>query len=231
VSTAAESRAEVAKLARVLGLEDVDYLLDVPAGELRDYREAVTDLMHDGDGAMLQRAASAARLLPPRTAARIAEGTLGSLISARLTGLLDPGRAGEVSRYLSIDFLAQLAAELDPRRAVQVVGATDPERVLEVALVMAAHEEYVAMGRFVGYLDDRTLAACIERLGDEEVLRVAFVMEGKERLERIVELVGLERTRRMLGAADLQGLGEEARDLLDHLSPGQRRRLSGQPAR
>jgi len=87
------------------------------------------------------------------------------------------------------------------------------------------------MGRFVAYLDDETLAACIERLGDEEVLRVAFVMEGKERLERIIELVGLERMRRMLGDAELRGLGEEARDLLEHLSPGQRRRLSGQPGR
>jgi len=231
VSVAAESRAEVAKLARVLGLEDLDYLHDVPADELRDYREAITDLIYDWDRAMLQRAASAARLLPPRTAAKIAEGTLGSVISARLTGLLDPRRAGEVSRHLSIEFLAQLAAELDPRRAVQVVIATEPERVLEVALVMAAREEYVAMGRFVGYLDDETLAACIERLSDEEVLRVTFVMEGKERLERIVELVDLKRMRRMLGTADLQGLGEEAHDLLDHLSPGQRRRLSGQPAR
>ncbi|HYB23244.1 MAG TPA: hypothetical protein VED41_05570, partial [Solirubrobacteraceae bacterium] len=169
MSAAGESRAEVAKLARVLGLEDLDYLLDVPAEELRAYREAITELIYDVDGAMLQRAAGAARLLPPRTAARIAEDTLGSLISARLTGLLDPRRAGEVSRHLSIEFLARLAAELDPRRAVQVVSATEPERMLEVALVMAAREEYVAMGRFVAYVGDETLAVCLKRLGDEEL--------------------------------------------------------------
>ena len=81
------------------------------------------------------------------------------------------------------------------------------------------------MGRFVAYLDDETLAACIERLGDEEVLRVAFVMEGKQWLERIVALAGLERMRRMLRDADSRGLGQEARDLLDHLTTGRRRRL------
>jgi hypothetical protein len=52
VSAGSETRSEIVKLARVLGLRDageLDYLREVPASELRGYREAVTDVMYDDD--------------------------------------------------------------------------------------------------------------------------------------------------------------------------------------
>jgi len=233
MSAATESRAEATKLARLLGLDgpaSLKYVHGVPASELRDYRAAVTELLHD-DQALLQRAADAARLLPAHTLATVGEHALGPLICARLTGLLDPGRAVDISGHFSIDFLAQLSAELDPRRAVDVVTSMPGERVVEIAVAMAAAGEHVAMGRFVAHLDDATLAGCVEELTDEDMLRIAFVLEGKERLDHVFELVGLKRTRRMLDGAESIGLSEEALDLRDHLAARQhkqpRRRTGG----
>lgn len=228
MSASSDSRAEVAKLARLLGLdgpESLGYLQTVPAPQLRDYREAVTELLYDDDRALLRRVADAGRLLPANTLATIGERALGPLICARLTGLLAPQRAVEISQHFSIEFVAQLAAELDPRRAVEVVTALPSDRVVEVALAMAATGEYVAMGRFVGFLDREALAACIEGLSDEDLLRVAFLLERKERLEEIVGLVGLGRARRMLEIAESTGLDEEARDLVDHLTARRRKQL------
>jgi hypothetical protein len=228
MSAATESRAEAAKLARLLGLdgpESLTYVHQVPASELRDYREAVTELLYDDDQALLQRTADAARLLPAHTLATMGEHALGPLICARLTGLLDPDRAVEISGHFSIDFLAQLSAELDPRRAVDVVTSMPGDRVLEIAVAMAAAGEHVAMGRFVAHLDEGTLAGCIEELTDEDLLRIAFVLEGKERLDEVFELVGLERTQRLLDGAESMGLGEEALDLRDHLNARQRKQL------
>jgi hypothetical protein len=228
VSAVTDSRAEAAKLARLLGLDGPDLLAcvqQVPASELRDYREAVTELLYEDDRALLQRAADAGRLLPAHTLATVGERALGPCICARLTGLLAPDRAAEASRHFSIEFLAQLAAELDPRRAADVVRSLSPDRVLDIAVVMAARGEHVAMGRFVAHLDDDALTACIEELTDEDLLRVAFVLEDKERLEEVFELVGLERTQRMLDGAESMGLGDEALDLFDHLNTRQRKRL------
>lgn len=235
MSAAGESRAEATKLARLLGLdgpESLAFAQQVPAPELRDYRDAVTELLYDDDRALLQRAADAARLLPAQTLAAIGERSLGSLICARLTGLLDSDRAVEIARHFSVDFLAQLAAELDPRRAVDVVTSMPPELVLKIAAAMVARGEHVPMGRFVAHLDDDTLAACIERLTDEDLLRIGFVLEGKERISQIFELLGRERSQRILDGAESMGLGEEALDLLDHLDPRQRkqlRRRAGRP--
>lgn len=234
MSAATESRAEATKLARLLGLdgpESLAYVHGVPASELRDYRAAVTELLHDDDQALLARTADAARLLPAHTLATIGEHTLGPLICARLTGLLDPHRAVDISGHFSLDFLAQLSAELDPRRAVDVVTSMPGNRVLEIAVAMAAAGEHVAMGRFVAHLDDATLVGCIEELTDEDMLRIVFVLEGKQRLDHVLELVGLERTQRMLDGAESIGLSEEALDLRDHLASRQhkqpRRRTGG----
>ena len=228
MSAATDSRAERMKLARLLGLDGPDALAcvrGVPAGELRAYRYAVTDVLFDDGRATLERTAEAARLLPAATLARIGERALGPLICARLTALLDPARAAEIARHFPVEFLADLAAELDPRRVVDVVLATPPERVRAIALAMAARGEHVAMGRFVGYLDRETLAACVRELADADVLRVAFVLEDYGRLEEIVEIAGLARTRRMLAAAPSEGLEEETRGLLGHLGAAGRRRL------
>ncbi len=220
MSRQSESRAETAKLGRLLGVEDLQalaFLLAVPAPELRDYREAITDLLYDDDQELLQRTADAARMLPARTLASIGESALGPLICARLTGLLDPNRAVEISSHFTIGFLAQLAAELDPRRAVEVVTAIATDTLVAVSAAMAANGEHVAMGRFVAYLDDATLGLCVEALSDEDLLQVAFVMEGEERLTSVFAMVGAARTKRILAAAHANGLDEEARHVAARL--------------
>ena len=220
MSRASESRAETIKLARLLGVEDrsaLAFLLPVPASELRDYRKAVTDLLYDEDQELLQRTADASRLLPARTAAVIAERALGPLISARLTSLLDPRRAIEISDHFTVDFIARLSAELDPRRAAEVVTGITTDTVVAVSVAMAANDEHVAMGRFVAYLDDDALSRCVEALGNEDLLRVAFVMEGDERLAAVFEMIGAERTARMLAEAHVSGLLEEAGHVLGRL--------------
>ena len=228
MSAATDSRAELVKLARLLGLEGPASLTGMrraPAGELRAYREAVTELLYDDELALLERLADAAPLLPARTLATIGERALGPLICARMTGLLEVDRAAEIARHFAIDFLARVAAELDPRRAVDVVTSTPPDRARALSLALAARGEHVAMGRFVAYLDRRTLAACIAALTDGDVLRVTFVLEGKERVAEIVDLIGPQRTRSMLEAAEELGLAEEALDLLDHLDSRRRSQL------
>ncbi len=221
MSRKSESRAETVKLGRLLGVEDPEglaFLLSVPARELRAYREAVTDLLYDDDLELLQRTADAARLLPARTLAAIGERALGPLVCARLTGLLDPRRAMEISDHFTVDFLALLAAELDPRHAVELVTAIATDTVVAVSVAMAANGEHIAMGRFVAYLDEQALSLCVEALSDDDLMRVAFVMEGEERLPSVFEMIGAERTERMLAAAHRSGLAEEAKHVAGRLN-------------
>ncbi len=212
-----ESRAEAAKLGRLLGTTEPDalaFVRDVPAGELSRYREQMTDVLFDGDRPAFQRVADAARLVPSRTAAHIGEHVLGPLICARVTGLVEPERAAEIAQHFSIDFLAELAAELDPRRAAAVIATCSPATVGGVAAAMAACGEHVAMGRFVGHLDRAALVECIARLQDADLVRVAAVLDGGAQLDVLLGLVGEERAERLVECAEALGLGEEAAQLL-----------------
>jgi predicted pyridoxine 5'-phosphate oxidase superfamily flavin-nucleotide-binding protein len=221
------SRAEVQKLAR-LDLDERETLENlslVPARELRAYREAVVELLYEDSAPVLKRAADAARLLPARLLATIGQRALGPLTCARLTGLIDPERAAEIAEHFSTEFLAQLAAELDPRSAVAVVAAMPTERVPEIAAAMAAQGEQVAMGRFVTHLDDETLAACIERMSDVDVLRVAFLSEGKAPHARLFDVAGAQRMRCVLSAASGAGLEDLAVYMREQLGVRRRKLL------
>jgi len=143
-------------------------------------------------------------------------------VSARLAGLLEPARAVEVASRLSTPFLAEIAVELDPRRANAVIANISPRQIAAVTGELVARREYVTMGRYVGHLGDDALAAALEAMDDASLLQVAFVLEDKRRLERLVEALPEPRLAGIVHAAAAGDLWVEAMDLLNHVSESQR---------
>jgi hypothetical protein len=223
------ARAEVLKLARLLNVppEELDYLAGCTAADLATVREQVTDALFDGDRHRLRRIADAGRIVPLPVMAAIGEKAFGPLLCARLTGLLEPGRAAAVGSRLPAPFLADVACELDPRRATEVITRMPAELLTTVARILGERGEAVPMGRFVGFLDDDVLVACTSQIGDAELLRTAFVLEGKDRLDRVIELLPDSRLARVLDVLPQTGLWVEALDLLAHLGDDQLARLAG----
>jgi hypothetical protein len=73
------------------------------------------------------------------------------------------------------------------------------------------------MGRFVGHLGDEALRASIATLDDATLVRTAFVLEERERLDALADLVGEDRIAGLAEVAERDGLWPEALDLLTHL--------------
>lgn len=220
MSVALERRAEVIKLARVLATdpEEIAYLERATPEDLRALREQATDALFEGDRDRLFKLALASRIIPSPIGAKIAHWALGPLLSARVTGLLDPSKAVDLAKRLPAGFLADVAIDLDPRRAREVIERLPAEQVAEIAGELARRDEEVTMGRFVGYLDDEALGAAMAKIDDGSLLRTAFVMEDKDRLDDVLSLLPQERLAGVMHAADRDGLWAEALDLLDHMS-------------
>ena len=225
-----ESRAEILKLARVLGVEPerLAYLARVDPGDLRAFREQVTDTLFDANIAVLQRMALAARLLPGGVLAKIAEKVFGPLLCARIAGVVDVARGVDVAKRLHPRFLAEVAAELDPRRASAIITRIPLDTVLAVAAELTRREDWITLGRFVGHLPDPTVRRALEGIGDPGLLRIAFVLDDKSRVEHVVALLPAHRLGRLLttAAAD-EDLWTPALDLLTHL--GEARRATLEP--
>lgn len=186
------TEAEILKLARLLSLApgELSYLERVPPEDLRILREQITETLFSAHEAVLRRLAVASRLLPVGLVASLGQGTFGPMLSARIAGLLEPERAVEIAQQMSAEFLAEVAIELDPRRASAVIAGISPGRILEITRELARREEYVTMGRFVSHLSDDALAAALTALDDESLAQTAFVLEDGDqdgRLERLLE--------------------------------------------
>ncbi|WP_370970961.1 hypothetical protein [Amycolatopsis sp. cg9] len=223
------SRAEILKLARVLDVEHerLAYLARVAPDDLKAFREQVTDTLFDANSAVLQRMALAARLLPGAVLAKIAEKVFGPLLCARIAGLVDVSRGVDVAKRLHPRFLAEVAADLDPRRASAIISRIPLDTVLAVAAELARREDWITLGRFVGHLPDGTVRRALEHVDDPGLLRIAFVLDEKHRIDHVVGLLPAHRLGRLITAAGTdEDLWDPALDLLSHLSDARRATLA-----
>ena len=223
----AAARAEAAKLARVLGTVPgrLAFLERADPAAVEALRDQVVDLLFEADGG-LERAAAANRLLPTQLLAVIGRKAFGPLLCARLSGLIEPARAVAIAAHMPTDFLAELAAEMDPRRARDVVARIPAGQIVDCAVLMAQAGEFVAMGRFVGHLPEESLRATIAELDDETLLRVAFVLDDRSRLDHLVGMLGDDRLAGIVRVAAGMRLVDEADLLVDSLGPANSRRLA-----
>lgn len=228
MSAALEAKVEIAKLARLLGTdpEGLGYLEKVGPEGLKSVRIAATDLLFDGDRAMMSRLAAGAKVLPATVLATIAEKVFGPLLCARIAGYIEPSKAVEVASKLPPRFLADVAIEIDPRKASAVIGRIPPKQAAAVAAILSAEDEFVTMGRFLGHLTDPAIAACLEVIADDKLLPTAFVLEDKARLDPVMGMLSDERAANVAVHAAEAGHWVEALDLAEHVSEEQAGRLA-----
>lgn len=219
-----EARSEVLKLARVLSVEEgeIEFLRGLPSDQLREFREQVTNRMFDSSSKLIARIGAAARLVPSGVIANVAQRAFGPLLCARAASAVDPAKAIDVVRRLPTGFVCDATIEVDPRRVADIIAKVPEEVVVPVAAELGDRREYVTMGRFLAFVPDHAIASAIGALSDEALLRTAFVLEHKERLEHAIGLLPEQRLPGILRRATELELWPEALDLLDHLSEERR---------
>ncbi|HEY1538253.1 MAG TPA: hypothetical protein VGF63_02565 [Solirubrobacteraceae bacterium] len=217
-----EGHAEVMKFARLVGAEPerFDYLEQLSPVDVRALRERATVVLYEGDR-RLGRVALAARIPPVAMTAWIAQHLFGPLLCARVAGLLDIGRAVGIAKRLPPAFIADLAMELDPRRARDIIFALPPQLIGKVADVLTRRGEVIVMGRFVGHMPDASLRAAFKVIDDESLLRISYFVEEKDQLDHVVGLLEPERLSGAIRSASEADLWPQALDLLTRVSPEQ----------
>jgi hypothetical protein len=232
MSEALEVRAELMKISRLLradSSQELDYLESLGATELRQLRDQITDVLFDAHAGAVGRLVAASRLLPVSVVAQIGERVFGPSLSARVAGRLDPDRAVEMAEKLPTPFLADIAIELDPRRASEVIARIPADRIAAITRELIGREEYVAMGRFVGYLPAASIQAAVGAMDPRALINVAFVLENKARLPEVVDQLEPGRFEEMIRLAANSALAEEAFGLLEYLNEAQRAAVMRMP--
>ncbi|MTD57188.1 hypothetical protein [Amycolatopsis pithecellobii] len=182
------SDAEIRKLARALEVppERLGYLRDVPVGELRALRARTTDVLYDAHLDVLERMAGASRLLPSPLLARLAERVFGPLLSARIAGLVEARHGVDIAKRLSSRFLADVAAELDPRRAAGIIAGLPAPVVTAVAAELARRRDWITIARFVDLLPRPTIMASVEAIPRDALPEVAELLDEPRRVRYLL---------------------------------------------
>ncbi len=215
-----ETRAELLKLARVLGTDsrELDFLEGADPGELRDLRASISDRLLAVDRTHFERVVALGRLLPGRVTAGLTQHAVGSRLSGRAASLLTADELADFARRLPADFVADVASVMDLRSVGSILDQIDTEKVVEVTLVLADRHDWVTMGAFGGRIPREALIKVIGMLDGEALARVGFLLEDRSRLEEIHGLLDDEKLRELLIAAGECNLIPETVYLLDALS-------------
>lgn len=234
--TALEVRAEIIKLGRVLDRnpEQLHFLVEVPAADIRRLRESVHEHLFNGDRATFRKLAAAAKLLPTRITAVIAQKAFAPVFVARIAGEMPVDRAIDIAQRMDTGFLADVTPELDPRSVGPIIRQMPVQVVRDVALELIRRREYITMGLFVGYLTDAALEQVIAAIRDEEdLLQIGLFVEAREAIPKLVGMLSDQRLERLVALAldaakDLWG---PALSLMAHVDPAMQRRLGDLVAR
>jgi hypothetical protein len=228
MSQALRSRAEVLQLARLLRLDaaELEYLRELPPEDVARLREQVTDVLFGAHGQVLSRLAAASRLLPIGVVATIGERAFGPVLSARVTGLLEPPRAIEMAAKLPVGFLADVAVELDPRRASAVIAGIPAAQIAAITRELIARGEHVTMARFVGCLHPAATSSAIAVMDDSALLGVAFLLDSRDGLDELVELLPPKRLEGIVEVVSRESLWPEALELVGNMNEPNRRRFA-----
>jgi hypothetical protein len=228
VSAALQTRAEIVKLARVLGVEpgELDALAGCAPATLRKLRCDVSDRLVDADRKHFAGVARASKVLPTAVAAKLAEHALGPLLAARVAALMDVDRARELARRLSPSFLADIAVEMDVRHASELIVGLPAKTIVKSATELDRRGEHVAMSMFVGHLSDEALAGVLEILSTESLLAVGFLIEAPERLDEIVGMLTDDQVTDLIVFAAEEDRWSELLGIADFLGPEQLTRVT-----
>ena len=209
------ARAELIKLSRVLGTTEdkVAFLAPLGVEKLRRLEDRLSSALYDEHRKAFIGLADAAKLLPASLVAKMSELVFGPMLSARVSGAMDPGKAIDVASKLKTDFLADVCVEMDPRSAADLLQLMPVRIVVEVAQLLLRRKDYVTMGRFVDDLTDEAIRKVVDSITDDTALvRIGFFVERRERLNELIDLLGPERVGRIIaataqGPADVQSAG------------------------
>ena len=201
------TQSEIDKLAATLELApvDLDFLVDTPPQELRKLRIAIYERLFEQHRSLFERLAAVAMHVPANVAARVAERTLGPLITAMVAAEMPPLPVVAIARRVSIEFFADVAANLDPRRTREAIVRIPPETVVATALELARREDFQTISRFVDFVTDEQTRAVVDAIDDEAtILWVAFYMGSKNRMDHLFQTLPPERLERLIVRVEQQ---------------------------
>lgn len=227
--TALEVDAARRRLAHALGVE-VDALGPVAAIEdattIRLLERAVRRHLAQAEAARLTAVVAAARRLPTKLVAAVAQRQFGPELCAAAIGAVDADLAVAIASHLQTDFMVEVTLAADPSSAGHLAAALPPATTTAIARGVIARREDLVAAAFVGPIPPAQVAKVVAGVDDHAaVVRIALYVDDPDLLDPIVADLDEAYLTALIGAVQAEGHWPEGLNLVGHLSPAQQARV------
>ncbi|HEY1831015.1 MAG TPA: hypothetical protein VGG38_12315 [Acidimicrobiales bacterium] len=226
--TAVQQEAALAKVARILGADpaQVEFLQEVDITTLSALRDQISDVLQLSD-AKKSTVTATAKLAPVPLAASIGEKWFGATMCARLVGLVDPKMARHYAKHLSMDFMADVTVQTDPRCVSGIVEELPLRTMQAIATNLLARGDHFTLSHFVAYVPPPVVIDILDAIADDAALvRIATYVEDLAVLDPIVALLPDSRLLALVTAVEREDLWPEGLHLFSALSSQQITRVA-----
>lgn len=207
--------AELTKLARTLDttVAAVSFAAGLDRDVLRQLRDRISSTLHDEHRAAYRGVAQATKLLPTALSAKVAEKVFPPLLSARIAAELPPEKAGELAQRLSVDYLADICVQIDPRTVARLIARVPVSKALAVAGELVRRRDFLTIGRLLDAASHELLRQVATAITDDEaLLEIGFYAESDSQLSQAVAALPQRRLRGVVdvavtGPAELRSAG------------------------
>lgn len=225
--TTSDVRVEITRLASLLRTtEDALAFLDgQDHAVLRELREKLTDRLFDANREILVGLARTTKVVPGAVAAKIATMAFPPQLAARVAGVMETDAAVSLASRVPVEFLADLAPSIDPRRIAPILEKLPSRILVDAGEILGRRGEYIAMADFVGVLSDDQIERTLRVLSDEALVRTGQVIEDPARVATILQMLPHRRLQGVVETSARLGEWDAVRRARPHLCAASRTAL------
>lgn len=179
---------QIGRIARLLHLDpaEIQGLDSIPEADLRTLHDQISKSLFAEAQHRFARVAALSKTIPGPLAGVLAEKFLPPVMAARVSEMLDPGKARDLIGRVSVRYLADIALALDPVKSKPVVQQLPPEPIGKVAKELFGRQEYATMAEFVGTVTLEALFAALHVASPHDLLAVVPLLEWNENLDKVI---------------------------------------------
>eukprot|EP01035_Chromulina_nebulosa_P040037 gene40036-54129_t len=176
---------ELRRLAQALhkSADDLAYLDKLDAVALQKLRTNFQNSLLNKFGPVFERIAGAGKLAPDSISATLCTKVFGPAITANMSYFTPMSKAVSLCKLFDADFMAEVAREQIPERAVDMLAELPVEQLKKVTAKLVEHGDFHVLGGFTDYIPEKKAIEIMEVIKDPAAnLHISFYAQRKDRI-------------------------------------------------
>lgn len=199
-----DRNTELRRLAQALhkSPEDLAYLDALDGLSLQKIRNRFQNSLLDKFGPVFEKIAGAGKLAPDSVSATLCTKVFGPALTANMSYYTPIAKATGMAKHFDADFLADVAREQIPERAVAMLTDLPVELLKKVTLKLVEHKEYHVLGGFTDYIPEKKAVEIMQVIQNPaESLHISSFAQRKDRIGNLASMLDDEKLIELIAAA------------------------------